>query len=55
MMQLFYWMGINSKDLLIGLDHVMKICAKIDDLMTDKTKPTGLTKSGTRWESSVQI
>ena len=32
MMQLFCWMGINGKDLLLGLDHVQQICLKIDKL-----------------------
>ncbi len=31
---LFRWMGIDSKDLLFGLDHVKQICTK-----TDKLKP----------------
>lgn len=29
---LFRWMGIDSIDLLYGLDHVSKICGKIDKL-----------------------
>ena len=29
---LFGWMGINSRELLYGLDHVRLICAKIDRL-----------------------
>lgn len=30
--QLFYWMGINEKELLYGLDHVLSSCNKIDTL-----------------------
>jgi len=29
---LFKWMGIDGKDLLFGLDHVQRVCAKIDRL-----------------------
>ena len=33
-MQLFSWMGIDGKDLLLGLDHIQHICQKIDKLNT---------------------
>ena len=29
---LFRWMGIDSKSMLYGLDHVQRVCAKIDRL-----------------------
>ena len=32
---LFRWMGIDSMDLLYGLDHVCKICDKIDKLRSE--------------------
>ena len=32
MMQLFRWMGIDGKNLLLGLDHVQQICNKINRL-----------------------
>ena len=31
-MTLFQWMGIDSRDLLYGLDHVNEICRKMDKL-----------------------
>ena len=30
---LFSWMGINSSSMLYGLDHVIKVCDKIDELL----------------------
>lgn len=30
MIKLFSWLGIDSKDLLYGLDHVKQVCAEID-------------------------
>lgn len=30
---LFSWMGINSNSMLYGLDHVIKVCDKIDGLI----------------------
>lgn len=35
-MRLFKWMGIDSKDLLFGLDHVIMICEKMDRLNCNK-------------------
>lgn len=29
---LFSWMGVDSKSMLYGLDHVLKVCDKIDSL-----------------------
>jgi hypothetical protein len=29
---LFRWMGINNKSMLYGLDHVQRVCTKIDRL-----------------------
>lgn len=29
---LFSWMGIDSRSMLYGLDHVINVCDKIDDL-----------------------
>ena len=29
---LFQWMGIDSRSMLYGLDHLQKICQKIDKL-----------------------
>ncbi|MCA4819865.1 Abi family protein [Myroides odoratimimus] len=28
--ELFHWLGIDAADLLFGLDHVLKVCDKID-------------------------
>lgn len=40
---LLQWMGIDSKRFLYGLDHVTRVCDKIDKLKETKTKPTSLT------------
>lgn len=29
---LFFWMGIDSRSILYGLDHIQTLCSKIDDL-----------------------
>jgi len=29
---LFLWMGIDSRDLLYGLDHVQQVCQRINSL-----------------------
>ena len=31
-LQLFQWMNIDEKDFLYGLDHINKVCNKIDGL-----------------------
>lgn len=31
-MTLFSWMGIDSNSMLYGLDHVLRVCDKIDGL-----------------------
>ena len=32
MQTLFAWMGIDSQDLLYGLDHVQQVCTRINEL-----------------------
>ena len=34
MQRLFAWMGINSRSLLYGLDHVQQVCQKVNEMKT---------------------